>query len=73
MTARPTATKLVCWVPAPLPRQLVQIEGVADGSADRLGELYADANADVDIDPPVALGALVTLVTAVPEEAEVDV
>ncbi len=54
----------------------MQIEGVADGSADRLGELYADANADVDIDPPVALivlGALVTLVTAVPEEAEVDV
>lgn len=41
--------------------QFVQIEGVADGMAERLGELYPDA--------PVA----VALIVAVPTEGFVDV
>jgi hypothetical protein len=59
--ARPTAIKLLCCVLAPLPMQFVQIDGVAEDTADRLGELYADA--------PVA----VALVMAVPAEGMVDV
>jgi hypothetical protein len=59
--ASPTASKLLCCVPAPLPMQFVQMEGVADGIADRLGELYPEA--------PVA----VALIVAVPTEGLVDV
>lgn len=59
--ASPTASKLLCCVPAPLPMQFVQMEGVADGIADRLGELYPEA--------PVA----VELIVAVPTEGLVDV
>ena len=59
--ARPTAIRLLCCVPAPLPMQFVQMDGVAEGIADRLGELYADA--------PVA----VALVMAVPADGMLDV
>lgn len=59
--ARPTAIRLLCSVLAPLPMQFVQMLGVADGMADKLGELYADAS------------VAVALVMAVPAEGMVDV
>lgn len=53
--ARPTAIMLLCCVPAPLPMQFVQMDGVAEGIADRLGELYAEASVAVAL--PVAMPA----------------